>query len=331
MTCGAIARAQQADKEKQEKEKQKNVEKEKEQRQFVAGVKDRLTPGEVWRTKDFWREGLNEDVRNDIKLNNANNLKEKTSYYTKIKNAKVEQNLPAEFFVDVTDWLWSVKEDGYLVKLIRNEKHQWSMRTRKNTLLFPPPAFLQGLEQNKELPSFMVGELVTNFTGCAEELRSDTANHTKVRNKQFGKLIRVFYGGEDVWNGLRVKIFSFPHSSMDMEDEHSSRSMQETYKHYSKVMQKTIQHHPHIGMCRFGTLKNTQHAIDIFNSIVQMGLEGIVIVNANAQYGALDDPRTGDNAENQLFFKLKQKIVLPGRQVTQVKQIERWKDGEIEK
>ena len=62
-----------------------------------------------------------------------------------------------------------------------------------------------------------------------------------------------------------------------------------------------------------------------------MGLEGIVIVNANAQYGALDDPRTGDNAENQLFFKLKQKIVLPGRQVTQVKQIERWKDGEIEK
>jgi hypothetical protein len=145
-------------------------------------------------------------------------------------------------------------------------------------LLFPPPAFLKGLEQNKELPSLMVGELVTNFTGCAEDSRTDTDKRNKERNEQFGKLIRVFKGREEVWDGLRVKIFSFPHS-MNMEDEHSSRSMQETYEHYSKVMQQTLQYHPHIGMCRFGTLKSTQHAIDIFNSVVQMGLEGIVIVD----------------------------------------------------
>jgi hypothetical protein len=147
------------------------------------------------------------------------------------------------------------------------------MRTRKNTLLFPPPAFLQGLEQNKELPSFMVGELVTNFTGCAKDSRNDTGERNKKRNQQFGKLIRVFKGRENVWDGLRVKIFSFPHSSMDMQDKHSSRSMQDTYVHYSKVMQQTLQYHPHIGMCRFGTLKSTQHAINIFTALCKWALK----------------------------------------------------------
>ena len=84
MTCGAIARAQQADKEKQEKEKQKNVEKEKEQRQFVAGVKDRLPPGEVCRATDFWRQGLKEEVRNNIKLRNDQSLPTDTTSYEQI-------------------------------------------------------------------------------------------------------------------------------------------------------------------------------------------------------------------------------------------------------
>ncbi len=296
---------------------------------FSAGVKHRLPPGEVRRATDFWREALKDSVRADIKRNNAQKLSIYASNYAKIQKAKQEQKLPADFFVDVTGWLWSVKEDGYLVKLIR-EDNKWSMRTRKDTFLNPPPAFLQGLEKNKELPSFMVGELVTDFTGCDEDSRKDEKRRNKERNKQFGKLIRVFKGREDVWDGLRVKIFSFPHSSMDMKDQHSSRSMQETYEHYSNVMQRTLQYHPHIGMCRFGTLKSTQHAIDIFNSVVQMGLEGIVIVKADVQYGALTYPHTGDNAENKLFFKLKQKIVLAGRQITNLGTIQRSKDGELE-
>jgi hypothetical protein len=146
---------------------------------FSAGVKHRLSPGEMWRATDFWREGLQEIVRADIKRNNEQKLPKDTTIYTKIQEAKREQKLPAEFFVDVTDWLWSVKEDGYMVKLIRDKENKWSMRTRKDTLLFPPPTFLQGLEQNKELPSFMVGELVTNFTGCAEDSRNDTGERNK--------------------------------------------------------------------------------------------------------------------------------------------------------
>jgi hypothetical protein len=94
---------------------------------FSAGVKHRLSPGEVWRATDFWREGLKEIVREDIKRNNEQNLPKNTSHYTKIQEATQEQKLPAEFFVNVTDWLWSVKEDGYLVKLIRNQKNKWSM------------------------------------------------------------------------------------------------------------------------------------------------------------------------------------------------------------
>jgi len=297
------------------------------------GVKHRLSPGEVWRATDFWREALLNNTRKDIQLYNKHDLSSDATNYEKINTAKQQQKLPADFFVDVTDWLWSVKEDGYLVKLIRNEKHQWSMRTRKNTLLFPPPAFLQGLAQNKELPSFMVGELVTNFTGCAEDDRTDKDKRNKMRNEQFSRLNRVLHdkhGNKDVWDGLRVKIFSFPHSSMDLTDTHSMRSMQDTYEHYSKVMQKTLQYHPHIGMCRFGILKNTQQAIQIFNMVVQLGLEGIVIVHPDVQYGALTDPHTGDNAEKKLFFKLKQKIVLPGRKIRHLGKKAISKDGQLE-
>jgi len=44
----------------------------------------------------------------------------------------------------------------------------------------------------------------------------------------------------------------------------------------------------------------------------------------------LTDPRTGDNADKKLFFKLKQKIVLRGRQITNLGKKQRSKDGEIE-
>jgi hypothetical protein len=172
----AVVQAQARDKaiEKQQKEEQ-----EKEQRQRVAAVRHRLRPGELWRATDFWRQGLLQEVRNDIKKYNQRQLDQGATNYTKIKKAKDEQNLPTEFFVKVKDWLWSVKEDGYLVKLIRDENNKWSMRTRKDTLLCPPPAFLQGLETNEELPSLMVGELVTDFTGCAEHLRRYTGNRNK--------------------------------------------------------------------------------------------------------------------------------------------------------
>jgi hypothetical protein len=86
-------------------------------------------------------------------------------------------------------------------------------------------------------------------------------NATKSETNNLANSLEYLKAERSVWDGLRVKVFSFPHSSMDMQDVHSSRSMKETFEHYSKVMQKTLQYHPHIGMCRFGTLTSTQHAI----------------------------------------------------------------------
>ena len=40
------------------------------------------------------------------------------------------------------------------------------------------------------------------------------------------------------------------------------------YAKYREIMQKTFSHHPHIGMCKFGGLRDTQHAIEIFQSVV---------------------------------------------------------------
>jgi len=307
---------------------------------FSAGVKHRLSPGELWRATDFWREGLLKNIRDDIKIYNKDTKTDNKEFakskiskdnYNKIENAKKAKTLPADFFVDVKGWLWSVKEDGYLVKLIRNEENnKWSIFTRKGKLLHPPSDFLQGLEQNKELPSLMIGELVTNFTGCDIHHRTDIHKRNIKRNDQFSRLNRVLHdtqGNKDVWDGLRVKIFSFPHSSMIIDDKHSTRRIKKTYDHYSQVMQKTLEYHRHIGMCKFGTLASTQHAIDIFNMVVQLGLEGIVIVDPNVQYGALTDDK-GDNA--QFFFKLKQKIVLPGTPITYVGPKEIVKDGKPE-
>jgi hypothetical protein len=85
--------------------------------------------------------------------------------------------------------------------------------------------------------------------------------------------------------------------------------------------------HPHIGMCRAGELQSTQHAIDIFRRVVQLGLEGIVIVNPEVVYGQIDFvTRQGDLTGT--FFKLKQKVVLPGMKFERTgpaKDV--WKDG----
>ena len=98
----------------------------------------------------------------------------------------------------------------------------------------------------------------------------------------------------------------------------TSTSVSETYDESRVWMEATLHDHPHIGMCRAGELQSTQHALDIFARVVQLGLEGIVIVNPRVRYGAKDYvDRHGDLVGT--FFKLKKKIVLPG-QVFQIQE-----------
>jgi hypothetical protein len=282
----------------------------------------RLPPGQVWRSIDFWSWGLLNNKSIQMSAYRQKQLDGNT--LLEFQKAERDQKFPADFFVDVKNWYWSVKEDGYFVKLIRDEKNKWSMTTRLDTLLNPPPSFLKGLENNLELPNMMFGELITSFTECEPQDRGDIGKRTVLRNKQFAKLNKIFPRGKQLtkckpknWEGLRVKIFSFPLSEVSIGD---------TYKKCCKTMAKTLQYHPHIGMCRAGLLHSTQHAIEIFNAVVQMGLEGIVIVDPSVQYGTLMD-RHGDPA--YYFFKLKQKIVLPPTQIVQGKIYDRFKDGEI--
>jgi hypothetical protein len=234
--------------------------------------------------------------------------------------------MPANFFQDVTGWLWFVKEDGYLVSLSRDAQDKWSMHTRSGLKLTPPRGFLEGLEKSMSLPAVMVGELVTCFTGCAADDRGDTGSRNVLRNQQFAIIHRVLEGGADplAWVGLRIKVFAFPNETMDIWT---------TYNTYRDVMAATLHHHPHIGMCRAGQLlstdqlDSTQYAINIFAHVVQMGLEGIVIVNPSVKYRTLD---TLDSHDEKIgtFFKLKQKIVLKGRtfQKTGISK-DVWKDG----
>ena len=289
-------------------------------------VKHHLAPGELWRATDFWREGLIHTCKMSIGMFNNRRQGERSTLerryaeeFRLIKQARTDAKLPADFFYNVNGWMWSVKEDGYLVKLVRDQ-NKWSMWTRKGYQLHPPPAFLLGLALNEELPDCMVGELVTCFTGCTKEDRCSVRERNKARNGQFLQLQKTLKGKQPkCWQGLRVKIFSFPTSE---------RNIKQTYDHYVKIMQKTLEYHPHIGMCKSGVLLNTAHAISIFESVVQMGLEGIVIVDPNVKYGQLTDI---DGTPKDFFFKLKQKIVLPGRQITQQGKIEVPKDGKIEK
>lgn len=110
-------------------------------------VKHKLAPGELSRTTDFWREGFGPRTKRWIQMfhdkDDRSRLERSAQdVYDLIREAQTNEIIPADWFVSVRGWMWSVKEDGYLVKLIRNDENEWSMSTRKNFQLHPPPAFL---------------------------------------------------------------------------------------------------------------------------------------------------------------------------------------------
>ena len=79
-----IARAQQGDKEHD------NLRKKQEKAAAASsggfGVKDRLSPGEVWRATDFWREALLNNTRKDIQVYNKHKSSSDATNYEKIKS-----------------------------------------------------------------------------------------------------------------------------------------------------------------------------------------------------------------------------------------------------
>ena len=115
-----------------------------------------------------------------------------------------------------------------------------------------------------------------------------------------------------------MKVFAFPLSEENIWG---------AYNTALDVMCDTLHDHPHIGLCRAGLVSSTQDAIDVFGHVVQLGLEGIVIVDKRVTYGTL--ARLNDHDEDAgTFFKLKQKIVLPVAKFEKTgRERDVWKDG----
>jgi len=243
------------------------------------------------RATDFWREALVPNVW--------------AEHTDAIADGRENRNMPHTLFNDVAGFKWSIKEDGYFVMLKRDTHNKWSMRTRTEFLLKPPDGFLAGLETNTALPSVLIGELVTEWNVCEEKYRSSAETRGQRRNEQFAKIHKIFEGdkNKDNWFNLRVKVFAFPTAVTASGD---NTTVGEQYDASVQCMQNSFHNHQHIGVCKFAEVKSTADAIRVFNLVVQMGLEGIVIVNPGVPYADLDGN----------FFKLKQKIVSDKQQVT---------------
>ena len=252
------------------------------------------------------------------------------SQYDQIKHASDLKTIPDFFFdtheddkdgspVDPGHWFFSVKEDGYLVILSRDWKTQnWSLQTRKGVAYYPPLDFLSGLKKSTQLPDVMVGELITDEKCWDENGFGDIENRAVKRNQQFSKLAKIWWNKahpEDTkqaerdldkntkaWTGLRIKIFSFP-------SPQNTHNIRETYCQNFQKMCAAIHNHPWIGMCNMLKVRkdHPELIIDIFRRVVQMGLEGIVLVEPDVKYADLNHP------EDKKFFKLKPKTVLPLR------------------
>jgi hypothetical protein len=236
------------------------------------------------RPLDFWRAYLKDPYLKDPK-----NKQDRSTLERAIQQAIKFPQIATSCYKELGKrrFLWSLKQDGYQVRLIRAKNGTWSIHTRRRQLN-PPREFLQGLEKNQELPSCMFGELVTGFTGCSEDARKCKFTRTTECNRQFALIHRVLEKQDaHAWDKLRIVLFAFP--------TESDISIWDAYDKYRLIMQKTFSHHPHIGMCKCGPVRTTQHAIEIFQSVVQMGFEGIVIVDGDERYSLAQ------------FYKLKPK------------------------
>jgi hypothetical protein len=261
------------------------------------------------RATDFWREALVPLVTENHQIAKffSGHLHKAAQHTNAITKGHANRNMPHTLFNSVQGFKWSVKEDGYFVLLKRGENGKWSMRTRAEVQLKPPDGFLTGLEENTALPSVLIGELVTEWNVCAEKYRSSAETRGLRRNEQFSKIHKIFEGDKkkDNWLNLRVKVFAFPTA---VAESGVKMTVGEQYEASVECMKDSFHKHQHIGVCKFAEVKSTEDAIRVFNLVVQMGLEGIVIVNPNVHYADLDGN----------FFKLKQKIVSGRQQVIPV-------------
>jgi len=264
-----------------------------------------ITPAVILSHKavDFWRYAL------------KGKLNEQT-----LRECKRTRQIPAENFREFKDWWMCLKMDGFYVRLKR-DGDRWRIFTRKGTELHPPRSFLQNLSLRFPEGMELEGEIVfdTDQT-CKLEDRQSVEKRIENRYRQFNKLkISSLRSKKDfnAWHKLRIVVFAFPIAD---------KTFKESWEMGVDVMMNMENAPEHIVICRYVTVENTADAIKIFEGVVQMGLEGLVIRDPLAKYTS----ETNSDKRKSPIFKMKQKIVTESEQsFKETGKSKRDKDGKI--
>jgi ATP-dependent DNA ligase len=180
-----------------------------------------------------------------------------------------------------------LKYDGFYVRLKRDSTNTWRIYSRNGIQYHPPTSFLQHLTTDFPDGVEIEAELVydTDQT-CPKVKRENEKQRIVKRTKDFDKLhVSALRSKKDMsaWNGLRLVLFALVWKG---------ETFKNSFKMGKQIIEKSQHRHPHIRSCNYMEVKSTADTIEIFKSVVQMGLEGIVLRKSTAKYS--NEPNTGD-------------------------------------
>jgi hypothetical protein len=247
---------------------------------------------------DFWRYALLRQYKIYLTNPESKQTREAKKWISETRNSN--QIAPMSFTDVNNEWSWCLKYDGFYVRLQRDSTNKWKIYSRRGIEYHPPTSFLQHL--TTELPEGVEieAELVydTDQT-CPEDERANEKQRIVKRTKDFDKLhVSALRSKKDMsaWNGLRLVLFAFVWKG---------ETFKNSFKMGKQLIEKSQHLHPHIRSCNYMQVKSTTDTIEIFKSVVQMGLEGIVLRKNTEKYS--NEPITGDTTSS--IYKMKQKIV----------------------
>ena len=276
----------------------------------------KIIPDQIVCTKpvDFWRYALLDKFRSYLTQDKQNPAK--TDWLTSCQQSK---QIPLESFISITsDWYWCLKYDGFYIRLTRDSTSRWQMSTRSGVQLHPPTSFLQHLPTTFPKGMEIEAELVFDSNQmCELSDRPDAKKRIVKRTLGFAKLhISSLRSTKDLsgWNGMRLVLFAFPLKGTTFE---------QSFQEGSAIIQASQEQHPHISTCKYESVESTEKTIQIFQSVVQMGLEGIILRKKTSVYQNTTDASTS-------IYKMKQKIVTIRKQeFKQIGQVRMTRDGRV--
>jgi len=268
---------------------------------------------------DFWRYALLPQYKNYLNNPESKQTREAKKWISETRNSN--QIAPISFTDVNSEWSWCLKYDGFYVRLQRDSTNKWKIYSRRGIEYHPPTSFLQHLTTEFPEGVEIEAELVSDTNQmCLEQDREDVQRRIVKRTKDFDKLhVSALRSKEDMtaWNGLRLVLFAFVWEGRTFED---------SFEDGTKIIENSKEKHPHISTCVYETVSSTPEAIEIFKSVVQMGLEGVVLRKKTTLYSK--NPITDDSQHS--IYKMKQKVVTDHpQQFIFKRQVKRAREGGV--